>query len=184
MEILIPEGSVHHVGFPKWDTDFWRYFLMTLFMFIFQCCGSSQELWTKCLLTLGLYKHRLKGWSCSGKLSLFSKLTSELMLFYLNWASKIYSECLFFQLGAYLSLSLFLSLCPCVLWPPLSPLCTVAFLVWLPHFHFQVCAPKASQSCLIVTWDSVNNFKKGRKCFLPPPQFSWLCFIMLDDTFW
>lgn len=133
-------------------------------MFIFQCCGSSQELWTKCLLTLGLYKHRLKGWSCSRKLSLFGKLTSELMLFYLNWVSKIYSECLFFHLGAYLSLSL----CVLCLATPLSPLCTVAFLVWLPHFHFQVCAPKASQSCLIVTWDSVNNFKKGRKCFFPP----------------
>lgn len=106
IKILIPEGNVHHVGLSKWDTDFRRFFLMTLFMFIFQCCGSSQELWTKCLLTLGLYKHRLKGWSCSGKLSLFGKLTSELMLFYLNWASKIYSECLFFQLGSYLSLSL------------------------------------------------------------------------------
>lgn len=118
MEILIPEGSVYHVGLSQWDTGFWRYFLMTLFMFTFQRCGSSQELWTKCLLTLGLYKHRLKGWSCSGKLSLFGKLTSELMLFYLNWASKIYSECLFFQLGAYLCLSLSLSYA----WPHVSHL--------------------------------------------------------------
>lgn len=110
MEILIPEGSVHHVWLSQWDADFWRCLLMTLFMFIFQCCGSSQQLWTKCLLTLGLYKHRLKGWSCSGKLSIFGKLTSELILFYFNWASKIYSECLFFWLGAYLSLSLCASL--------------------------------------------------------------------------
>lgn len=169
MEILIPEGRVHHVRLSQWD--FWRYFLMTLFMFIFQCYSSSQELWTKCLLTLGLYKHRLKGWSCSGKLSLFGKLTSELMLFYLNWASKIYSECLFFQLGAYLSLSLSV-LC---LATSLSPLCTVAFLVWLPHFHFQVCA--LIQSCLTVTRDSVNNFKKGKKCIFPSrfPDFISLC---------
>lgn len=157
MEILIPEGSAHHVGLSQWDAGFWRCLLMTLFMFIFQCCGSSQELWTKCLLTLGLYKHKLKGWSCSRTLSLFGKLTSELILFYLNQASKIYSECLFFRLGAYLSLSLFVL----HLATFLSPFCTVAFLVQLHHLHFQVCAPM--QSCLIVPWDSVTNWKKRKK---------------------
>lgn len=114
-----PEGNVHHVGLSKWDTDFRRYFLMTLFMFIFQCCGSSQKLQTKCLLTSGLYKQRLKGWSCSGKLSLFGKLTSELVLFYLNWASKIYSECLFFPAGC---LPVSLSLCVSCAWPRVSHL--------------------------------------------------------------
>lgn len=157
MEILIPEGSLHHVGLSQWDADFWRCLLITLFMFIFQCCSSSQKLWTKCLLTLGLYKHRLKGWSCSRKLSLFGKLTFEPILFYLNRASKIYSAWLFFQLGAYLSLSLSVLHLATLL----SPLCTVAFLVQLHHFHFQVCA--LIQSCLIVTWDSVNRKKKRKK---------------------
>lgn len=122
-EILVPGGRAYHMGLSEWDAGFWRCLLAVLFMFTFQYCGSSQELWTKCLLTQGLYKHRLEGWSCSGNLSLFDKLTFELILFYLNQASKIYSERLFFWLGACLSLSVL----PLATFLP--PLCTAAFLV-------------------------------------------------------
>jgi len=139
-EILLPGGQACHAGLSQWDADSWRCFLTELFMFIFQCCGNSQELWAKCLLTQGLYKDRLWGGILLRKA--FSLWQTDIWadLFYLNQASKIYSLWLFFWLRFCLSL-LVLHLATF-----LPPLCTVTLPVQLHHFHFQACS--LFQSCL------------------------------------